>query len=217
MPIPHSYLKLSKFLYVPTQRERGILTPTSHFPSHTSQLHIPTSTPPPCSTSPSPARPNWRNPLCPLPQYDEENPVICGECLHGYGRPQETSSKPLSLSLASLSLSPFLPPILPPSLPLSLSLSYPPYLTLSSCVTHSLSPCQREGCYHAALELTGSFLSAHGQGLGQAGQPSLHTHKTLQVHIVIHTCTYSIDQMQGITQMCLPFQVNKVVSLYKPI
>jgi tetratricopeptide (TPR) repeat protein len=39
----------------------------------------------------------------------------------------------------------------------------------------------REGCYHAALELTGRFLSAHGQGLGQAGQPSLHTHKTLQM------------------------------------
>ncbi|CAI8044355.1 Trafficking protein particle complex subunit 12, partial [Geodia barretti] len=36
----------------------------------------------------------------------------------------------------------------------------------------------REGCYHAALELTGRFLSAHGQGLGQ---PSLHTHKTLQM------------------------------------
>ena len=40
---------------------------------------------------------------------------------------------------------------------------------------------QKEGCYHATLELTGRFLSAHGQGLGQARQPSLHTHKTLQV------------------------------------
>lgn len=39
--------------------------------------------------------------------------------------------------------------------------------------------CQAAGCYYAALELTGRFLSAHGQGLGQASQPTLHTHKTL--------------------------------------
>ena len=49
---------------------------------------------------------------------------------------------------------------------------------------------QKEGCYHAGLELTGRFLSAHGQGLGQAGQPSLHTHKTLQVYTeCMYTCT----------------------------
>ena len=45
----------------------------------------------------------------------------------------------------------------------------------------SLPPAQLAGCYHAALELTSRFLSAHGQGLGQAGQPTMHTHKTLQV------------------------------------
>ncbi|XP_065183713.1 trafficking protein particle complex subunit 12-like isoform X1 [Sycon ciliatum] len=37
------------------------------------------------------------------------------------------------------------------------------------------------GCYRAALELTARFLTAHGQGIGQRGQPALHTHKTLQM------------------------------------
>ena len=45
----------------------------------------------------------------------------------------------------------------------------------------SLSLLQQAGCLHAALELTGRFLSAHGQGMGQAGQQTMHTHKTLQV------------------------------------
>lgn len=44
-------------------------------------------------------------------------------------------------------------------------------------------PCllQASGSLHAALVLTARFLSAHGQGLGQAGQPTIHTHKTLQM------------------------------------
>ncbi len=29
--------------------------------------------------------------------------------------------------------------------------------------------------------MTAHFLSAHGQGLGQVGQPTIHTHKTLQM------------------------------------
>ena len=35
------------------------------------------------------------------------------------------------------------------------------------------------------------MLSAHGQGFGSAGQPSVHTHKTMQVlcvHVCIHVC-----------------------------
>ncbi len=40
---------------------------------------------------------------------------------------------------------------------------------------------QTSGCLHSALELTARFLSAHGQGLGQDGQPTIHTHKTLQM------------------------------------
>ena len=40
---------------------------------------------------------------------------------------------------------------------------------------------QSTGCLHSALELTSRFLSAHGQGLGQAGQLTIHTHKTLQM------------------------------------
>ena len=43
------------------------------------------------------------------------------------------------------------------------------------------SPLQAAGCLRAAVDLTARFLSAHGQGLGQAGQPTVHTHKTLQV------------------------------------
>jgi tetratricopeptide (TPR) repeat protein len=37
------------------------------------------------------------------------------------------------------------------------------------------------GCYHAALNLTSMFLSAHGQGNGQIGQMTIHTYKTLQM------------------------------------
>lgn len=47
--------------------------------------------------------------------------------------------------------------------------------------THTLYLVQLSGSLHAALELTARFLSAHGQGLGQAGQPTIHTHKTLQM------------------------------------
>ena len=54
-------------------------------------------------------------------------------------------------------------------------------------------PVQSCGCLQAAVELTASFLSAHGQGLGQAGQPTVHTHKTLQVKHSLHQrmCSYS--------------------------
>ena len=37
------------------------------------------------------------------------------------------------------------------------------------------------------------------------------------IHVYVHTCVYSTDQMQGIRQTCLPSRVNAFVSLYKPI
>ena len=54
------------------------------------------------------------------------------------------------------------------------------FVCLSACI--SMQSC---GCLQAAVELTARFLSAHGQGLGQAGQPTVHTHKTLQVKLSV--------------------------------
>lgn len=47
----------------------------------------------------------------------------------------------------------------------------------------TLRQLMQEGSWCKALQLTTEFLSAHGQGVGQGGQPTpaLHTHRTMQV------------------------------------
>lgn len=75
------------------------------------------------------------------------------------------------------------------------------------------------GSYHSALSLTGLFLSAHGQGMGQAGQMTMHTHKTVQMwsvrlQLLCHLERYAevnqeMEAFKDLDQPDLYYQYNK--------